>query len=99
MTELRVRRRAREQTRAIALYLERERPGHGSLFIDGVTNTFRLIEQLPESFSAVPERLGVRRAVLASPFAKFVIYFQANERATTVLAVVHSARHPDTWIR
>ncbi len=99
MIPLRVRQRAREQTRAIALYLERERPGHGSLFVDAVTNALRLIEQMPEAFAPVPERTRVRRSVLASPFAKFVIYFHAAEGATVVLAIVHSARHPDTWTR
>ena len=99
MTELRVRRRARDQVRAIAGHLERERPGYGALFLDAVEDAFRLIAEMPVSFPVVRERPDVRRGVLGRPFAKFVVYFTTNERSSTVLAVLHGARHPETWTR
>lgn len=97
MRPVRVRKRAHQQIVSIARYFDRERPGYGVLFVDAVGGMLRLIEESPASFSAVAERPGVRRGVLASPFNKFVVYFHTSERGTTILAVLHGARHPDTW--
>jgi plasmid stabilization system protein ParE len=94
-----VRRRAHDQIAAIARSLERERRGYGALFIDAVAGVLRLIEELPESFPSVPARPGVHKGVLASPFNTFVVYFEVGERETTILALLHGARHPDAWKR
>ncbi len=67
------------------------------LFVDAVAKVFRGIAALPDSFSPVLERPGVRRAILGSPFTKFVVYFHTDADRSLVLAVLHSARHPDTW--
>lgn len=92
-----MRHRAREQLRAIAAYLERERPGYGRLFVDALEEVLRRIAEMPDSFSPVPERAGVRKGLLGSPFSKFVVYFHTDERASTVLAVLHTARNPEAW--
>ncbi len=78
-----------------AVWYERQQPGLGSRFVDGLNEVFARITETPLQFPQLDK--GVRRALLRRfPYG---IYFVPEPHRLVVLAVLHLRRHPDTWKR
>lgn len=70
-------------------------PQAAARFLDTIAMVLAEIEARPESFPQVHR--SVRRALL--PRHPFGMYFTLDPDRITVLAVVHSRRHPRRWQR
>jgi len=70
-------------------------PKAAARFLDTVSMVLAEIEARPESFPLVHR--SVRRALM--PGHPFGVYFTLADDRITVLAVVHSRRHPRRWQR
>jgi hypothetical protein len=93
MIELRVRPEAELDVFEAAAWYERERTGLGVAFVQTIRRVFSRIERAPLQFPLVTT--DVRRAILGRfPFG---IFFFVEERASTVIAVMHLHRHPRAW--
>ena len=68
-------------------------PGLGSEFMRAVRAAFSAIRRNPEQFPRV--RSEIRRALVRRfPYG---VYYVAEPEQTTVIAVVHTRRHPRRW--
>lgn len=80
---------------AVRWYAAQDDPALPDRFIAALDTTFSSILAHPLAFRAL-ER-GVRRARLA--IFPYFVYYTATRESVTVLNVLHTRRHPDTWKR
>jgi toxin ParE1/3/4 len=93
VTELRVRPEAEVDAFEAASWYEREREGLGSAFLRRLRRVFDRMEGGPQQFPLVTGEL--RRALLGRfPFG---VFFFVEDRAVTVIAIMHLHRHPSSW--
>ncbi|HET8899736.1 MAG TPA: type II toxin-antitoxin system RelE/ParE family toxin [Rhodanobacteraceae bacterium] len=72
---------------------EARQPKLGAAFIDEIGKVEQLISTNPELFASV--RGQVRRAIMHRfPYA---VFYVVRPEFVSVVAVLHHARHPDTW--
>jgi toxin ParE1/3/4 len=65
----------------------------GKEFMVDVRSTMDIIVKSPLLFAS--DRLGVR--VANTDRFPYLIYFRTRDSLIEILAIVHSARHPQTW--
>jgi plasmid stabilization system protein ParE len=70
-------------------------PRVAARFLDTLAVILAEVQRRPESFPSVYK--SMRRALM--PRFPFGIYFHAGAERVSVLAVVHSRRHPRRWSR
>ena len=93
MTELRVRPEAELDAFEAATWYESEREGLGASFLRGLRMVFGRIEHGPLQFPLVTA--DIRRAILSRfPFG---VFFFIQDDVSTVIAVMHLHRHPNSW--
>lgn len=81
-----------ELKEAVAWYEERV-PGLGSEFMRAIRALFATISRNPEQFARI--RQDIRRALVRRfPYA---VYYVAEPEQTSVIAIVHTRRHPRRW--
>lgn len=74
-------------------WYEARQPTLGAAFMDEIGKVEQLIGTSPELFAVV--RGEIRRAILHRfPYAAFYV---VRPEFVTVVAVLHHARHPQTW--
>jgi plasmid stabilization system protein ParE len=93
MRPLFVRDAARRDLEEAFSWYERRRPGLGSEFIVAVRNTLESVEANPELYPFAVD--DIRKA----PVRRFpyVVYYVDVEAGASVIAVMHSRRHPRRW--
>lgn len=92
---IRVRARARVDLDDISRWYESQRTGLGGRFVDEVETVFAHLSEQP--FLYVEIYRGARRAVLQSfPFG---VYYRVVGTVISLVAVMHSSRHPREWMR
>ena len=95
MNPLRVRPEAEIDAFETALWYASERAGLGGEFLDALREVFGHVERSPLRFPLVTP--AIRRAMLRRfPFG---VFFVTDEDCTTVIAVMHLHRDPDSWER
>ena len=93
MARLDVRPEAELDAEEAGAWYEGERVGLGTEFLLELRATFVRIEQAPLQFPLIGGE--IRRAILHRfPFG---VFFVAEGDLTTVLAITHLHRHPETW--
>ncbi len=81
-----------ELEEAFAWYEERA-PGLGNEFMRAIRASFATIHRAPEQFMRV--RHDIRRALVRRfPYA---VYYVAEPEQISVIAIVHTRRHPRRW--
>jgi len=81
-------------------HLSRQSPGLGDRFLDEVSAALSAIEQRPLSFAKVETLISnreYRRALL--PTFPYVVIFRLVDEAAVIVAVAHSRRRPNYWVR
>ena len=88
-----VRPEAESDINAAYAWYEEQRRGLGAEFLEEVERCLVLIQDNPELYAAV--YVGTRRALARRfPFGVFYIW---DANTISVIAVLHMARHPDSW--
>jgi plasmid stabilization system protein ParE len=88
-----VRPEARNDIEQAAAWYERQRKGPGEAFLDEVLDTFDRIAEDPRLYPVMHRQ--TRRAVVHRfPFG---VFYQIEEDAVVVLAVIHGSRDPRAW--
>lgn len=91
--EVRLRPEAEQDVAEAALWYEANEPGLGVQFVDQVQATINTIAEQPSALTAVHK--SVRRALIRRfPFG---VFYQIDEDAIIVVAVLHGSRHPRAW--
>jgi len=91
---LRVRPKARIDLADAARWYEAQRTGLGRQFIDEVEAAFATVARQPLLCAEIYR--GARRALLRSfPFGN---YYRIAGNDVSVIAVLHTSRHPDRWM-
>ena len=93
MPPLLLRDAAREDLREAFSWYEARRAGLGSEFIAAVRLTFQAVESNSEQYPVAVD--DIRKAPLRR--FPYVVYYVALESAVSVIAVMHSRRHPRRW--
>ena len=74
-------------------WYETQRPGLGQRFLDELSRCLDQIQSAPKRYH--PVRAEARRALVRRfPYG---VFFVADERQVSVLAVLHMARDPALW--
>jgi plasmid stabilization system protein ParE len=90
-----VRPEAESDIDAAYVWYEEQRAGLGAEFLDEVERSLALIQENPELYE--PIYSGARRALTRRfPFG---VFYAWEEDVISVLAVLHTSRHPDSWKR
>lgn len=90
-----VRKKAESDIDAAFAWYEFREPGLGLRSLQEVDTAFDTIEAQPRLFASIHH--DVRRALLKKfPFG---VYYVHREAAVVVIAVMHAARHPNSWQR
>lgn len=79
-------------------YLAQQSPDLGQRFLDEVAASYELLALTPELGAIYPSnhpRLGNIRVWSVKGFAKYLIFYFANERTVEVVRVLHGARDLD----
>jgi plasmid stabilization system protein ParE len=91
--ELRLRPEAELDLSDAALWYEEQRPGLGHQFLDEVLAIFSKLAETPLLYPIVHR--NTRRALIHRfPFG---VYYQVEDTAIVVVAVMHGSRHPRRW--
>jgi toxin ParE1/3/4 len=93
MRPLFVRDAARTDLEEAVSWYEERRPGLGSEFIAAVRYTLEAVESNPEQYPIAVD--DIRKAPLRR--FPYVVYYVALESDVSVIAVMHSRRHPRRW--
>ena len=91
---------AQDEFDAAQAYLNREATGAGDSFALHVQQAFDAILEFPESFSFVEtlsSRSGYRRALLRK--YHYTIVFKVIGESVAVVAVAHTSRRPNYWLK
>lgn len=88
-----LRRRAIDDLNDIYHWYETERQGLGNEFLTEFKQVALSIQEFPQSFARVNER--VRRANLKR--FPYIVFFQVESKRIVVHAVIHQARGPHIW--
>jgi plasmid stabilization system protein ParE len=81
-------------------YLEGQRDGLGSRFLDDLSATLAAIADRPLSFAnleTLPDGQPYRRALLRR--FSYAIIFEVLDDKILVVAIAHSSRAPSYWLR
>jgi len=90
-----LRRDARADFVATALWYEEQRSGLGDVFRDQVLDLIERIADAPLQFPNVGK--AVRRGLVHRfPYA---VYFVVEDQAVVILAILHQSRDPEVWRR
>jgi len=90
-----VRPEAESDIDAAYVWYEDQRTGLGAEFLEEVEKCFNLLQENPRIYALIYS--DVRRALLRRfPFGAFYVL---ESDTISVLAVLHTARHPDSWER
>ena len=93
MRPLLLRDAARDDLREAFLWYQARRADLGSEFIAAVRHVLEAVELNPEQYPFAVD--DIRKAPLRR--FPYVVYYVALESAVTVIAVMHSRRHPRRW--
>ena len=91
--ELRLRPEAEMDLSDAALWYEEQSPGLGHQFLDEVLAIFSTLTEAPLVYPIIHR--NTRRALIHRfPFG---VYYQVEDTAIVVVAVMHGSRHPRRW--
>ena len=90
---VRFRARAEAELLEACAWYDEQQPGRGDLFAAAVERT---IDQIAETPQAYPRIDGETRRAIVRRYAYHVI-FRMHPQEITILAIVHTSRHPDRW--
>lgn len=93
MRPLHVRDAARGDLQEAFRWYEERRTGLGREFVQAVRDKLEAIEQSPEQYPFAVE--DIRKAPLQR--FPYVVYYVILAEAVSVIAVMHSRRHPRRW--
>lgn len=87
------RRRVGYELNNICQWYERQRQGLDEEFIEEFDTLIKAIIEFPQAFMRVDDK--VRRASMKR--FPYNVFYQIESKRIVVLAVIHSARHPNEW--
>lgn len=91
--EVRVRPEAEKDLSDAAAWYEEQRPGLGHQFLDEVLAVLSTISKVPMMYPSIHR--NTRRALIRRfPFG---VYYQVEDAAIVVIAVMHGSRDPRRW--
>lgn len=91
--EVRIRPEAEADLSDAAAWYEEQRPGLGHRFLDEVLAVFSRISEVPLMYPIIHRNM--RRAFIRRfPFG---VYYQVEDDAIVVIAVMHGSRDPRRW--
>jgi len=93
MRPLLVRDAARDDLREAFSWYEARQAGLGSEFLSAVSYTLQAVESNPQQYPFAVE--DIRKAPLRR--FPYVVYYVALDTSVSVIAVMHSRRHPRHW--
>lgn len=91
---------AKQEAHSAARWYERRQTGLGRKFLQAIHATLLAIEQRPTFYphlETVPDDVPIRRAIIKK-FSHLVI-FEVRPDEILVLAVAHTRRRPNYWMR
>jgi plasmid stabilization system protein ParE len=90
---VRFRARAEAELLEACAWYDEQQAGRGDLFAAAVERTIDHIAATPEAYPRVDEE--TRRAIVRR--YAYNVFFRVRPQQITILAIVHTSRHPDRW--
>jgi plasmid stabilization system protein ParE len=78
---------------AAADWYETRQAGLGARFLDAMRGLMKAVEERPGAYASESGKVHV---AFTRPFP-YKLYYLHEKDSIRIFAVIHSARHPDTW--